>query len=255
MRATSRRSPRSRSPRTATRARRTGSAAPRCTFYRDQAKRLFKAAGRDIEVEEIPVETLKRELVRAGVPPWNAEGLKELFEVYASGRRADGDVRRQGRPGARPARHRHVCGRPRRFVQGAGMRSAWARESRRLPATGSSRSSIPTRSSTPRRASRSRSTPHGRAARDAPGSRPHRHRGPRPAAAGHRRRLPAPAPAQPPPGQAARAQHGRHLRRAAQRRLDQRRPGRSGEPDRRPAAEPARKAAGCRSSASTISRA
>jgi hypothetical protein len=46
---------------------------------------VFKAAGREIEVEEIPVETLTRELVRAGVPPWNAEGLKEQFEVYASG--------------------------------------------------------------------------------------------------------------------------------------------------------------------------
>ena len=62
-----------------------GLSGPEAVSYRDQAKRLFKAAGRDIEVEEIPVETLKRELVRAGVPPWNAEGLKELFEVYASG--------------------------------------------------------------------------------------------------------------------------------------------------------------------------
>jgi uncharacterized protein YbjT (DUF2867 family) len=62
-----------------------GLSGPEAVSYRDQATRLFKAAGRDIEVEEIPVETLKRELVRAGVPPWNAEGLKELFEVYASG--------------------------------------------------------------------------------------------------------------------------------------------------------------------------
>ena len=46
---------------------------------------MFAAAGREIEVEEIPVETLKRELVRAGVPPWNAEGLNELFELYAGG--------------------------------------------------------------------------------------------------------------------------------------------------------------------------
>ena len=62
-----------------------GLSGPEAVSYRDQAKRLFKAAGREIEVEEIPIETLKRELVRAGVPPWNAEGLKELFEVYASG--------------------------------------------------------------------------------------------------------------------------------------------------------------------------
>ena len=31
------------------------------------------------------METLKRELVRAGVPPWNAEGLSELIELYAAG--------------------------------------------------------------------------------------------------------------------------------------------------------------------------
>ncbi len=53
--------------------------------YRDQARRVFAAAGREVSVEEIQVETLKRELVRAGVPPWNAEGLSELFEMYASG--------------------------------------------------------------------------------------------------------------------------------------------------------------------------
>src|SRR3954467_12061931 len=62
-----------------------GLSGPGAVSARAQAKRLFKAAGRDIEVEEIPIEALKRELVRAGVPPWNAEGLKELFEVYASG--------------------------------------------------------------------------------------------------------------------------------------------------------------------------
>ena len=62
-----------------------GLSGPEAVSYRDQAKRVFAAAGREVEVEEIPVETLKRELVRAGVPPWNAEGLSELFEVYASG--------------------------------------------------------------------------------------------------------------------------------------------------------------------------
>ncbi len=46
---------------------------------------MFAAAGREVSVEEIELETLKRELVRAGVPPWNAEGLSELFEMYASG--------------------------------------------------------------------------------------------------------------------------------------------------------------------------
>jgi len=62
-----------------------GLSGPEPVSYRDQAKRVFAAAGREIEVQEIPVETLKRELVRAGVPPWNAEGLSEQFEQYASG--------------------------------------------------------------------------------------------------------------------------------------------------------------------------
>ena len=62
-----------------------GLSGPEAVSYRDQATRVFAAAGREIQVEEIPVETLKRELVRAGVPPWNAEGLVELFEVYAAG--------------------------------------------------------------------------------------------------------------------------------------------------------------------------
>ena len=62
-----------------------GLSGPEAVSYRDQAKRVFAAAGREIAVEEIPVEALKRELVRAGVPPWNAEGLSEQFELYAGG--------------------------------------------------------------------------------------------------------------------------------------------------------------------------
>jgi uncharacterized protein YbjT (DUF2867 family) len=62
-----------------------GLSGPEAISYRDQAKRVFAAAGREIEVEEVPVEAVKRELVRAGVPPWNAEGLCELLELYASG--------------------------------------------------------------------------------------------------------------------------------------------------------------------------
>ena len=69
---------------------------------------------------------------------------------------------------------------------------------------------------------------------------------------GRQRRLPAAAPAQPPAGRAALDQHGRHLRRARQRRLDQPRPlpGRRlrGDP-----AGPARPAVRCRSSAWTSS--
>jgi uncharacterized protein YbjT (DUF2867 family) len=62
-----------------------GLSGPEAISYRDQATRLFKAAGRDVKVQEVPVEAVKRELVRAGVPPWNAEGLCELFELYAGG--------------------------------------------------------------------------------------------------------------------------------------------------------------------------
>jgi uncharacterized protein YbjT (DUF2867 family) len=62
-----------------------GLSGPEAVSFRDQARRVFAAAGREITVEEIELETLKRELVRAGVPPWNAEGLSELFEMYASG--------------------------------------------------------------------------------------------------------------------------------------------------------------------------
>jgi uncharacterized protein YbjT (DUF2867 family) len=62
-----------------------GLSGPEAISYRDQATRLFAAAGREVEVAEVPVEAVKRELVRAGVPPWNAEGLCELFEVYAAG--------------------------------------------------------------------------------------------------------------------------------------------------------------------------
>ena len=62
-----------------------GLSGPEVVSLRDQAARVFKAAGREVSVEEIPLEALKRELVRAGVPPWNAEGLCEQFEVYAGG--------------------------------------------------------------------------------------------------------------------------------------------------------------------------
>ena len=62
-----------------------GLSGPEAVSYRDQARRVFAAAGREVNVEEVPVEDLKRELVRAGVPPWNAEGLSELFELYAGG--------------------------------------------------------------------------------------------------------------------------------------------------------------------------
>jgi uncharacterized protein YbjT (DUF2867 family) len=62
-----------------------GLSGPEAVSFRDQARRVFAAAGREVTVEEVPLEELKRELVRAGVPPWNAEGLAEQFELYADG--------------------------------------------------------------------------------------------------------------------------------------------------------------------------
>jgi uncharacterized protein YbjT (DUF2867 family) len=58
---------------------------PEAVSYRDQARRLFAAAGREVAVEEVAAEAVKRALVEAGVPAWNAEGLAELWELYASG--------------------------------------------------------------------------------------------------------------------------------------------------------------------------
>jgi uncharacterized protein YbjT (DUF2867 family) len=62
-----------------------GLSGPEAVSYRDQARRVFAAADRTVEVEEVPLDAVKRELVRAGVPPWNAEGLCEQLELYASG--------------------------------------------------------------------------------------------------------------------------------------------------------------------------
>ncbi|HWK25769.1 MAG TPA: SDR family oxidoreductase [Solirubrobacter sp.] len=62
-----------------------GLSGPEVVSLREQAERVFKVAGRKVAVAEIPLEALKRELVRAGVPPWNAEGLCEQFEVYSGG--------------------------------------------------------------------------------------------------------------------------------------------------------------------------
>ena len=107
-------------------------------------------------VEEIPVETLKRELVRAGVPPWNAEGLSELFELYAGG---GAQMVTSGVKDALDRDPRDIDEFAKDHVDAfkeAGMTKAapGAPGSRRSPATASSRSSIPTRSSAARRVGR-----------------------------------------------------------------------------------------------------
>src|SRR6201989_3032454 len=72
-------------PDTAHEGKSSGLSGPEAVSYRAQATRIFGAAGREVEVAEVPMEDFKRELVRVGVPPWNAEGLTELFELYANG--------------------------------------------------------------------------------------------------------------------------------------------------------------------------
>jgi uncharacterized protein YbjT (DUF2867 family) len=58
---------------------------PAAVSYRTQARILFGAAGREVEVREVPLQALKQALVRGGAPAWNAEGLGELLESYAAG--------------------------------------------------------------------------------------------------------------------------------------------------------------------------
>lgn len=58
---------------------------PEAVPYRDQVRRLFAAADREVEVREVPLDAVRGALVQAGVPHWNADGLVELFELYASG--------------------------------------------------------------------------------------------------------------------------------------------------------------------------
>ena len=62
-----------------------GLTGPEPVSYRDQARRVFAAAGREVEVQEVPIQAIRESLVQMGFPQWNADGLGELFEYYASG--------------------------------------------------------------------------------------------------------------------------------------------------------------------------
>src|SRR3954468_4423257 len=62
-----------------------GLSGPEPVSYREQVRRVFAAAGRKVTVQEVALAGFKRELVRVGVPPWNAEGLAEQLELYAQG--------------------------------------------------------------------------------------------------------------------------------------------------------------------------
>ena len=117
--ATSPRSPPWRSRRRATRARRTASAAPRPSPTATRPGACSPPPGARSTVEEIPVETLKRELVRAGVPPWNAEGLSELFELYAGGGAQMVTSGVKDALDRDPRGHRRLREGPRGLVQGA----------------------------------------------------------------------------------------------------------------------------------------
>lgn len=74
---------------------------PEAVSYRDAAARLAAAAGRPIELQEIPVSAAVDAMEQAGLPPWYAAGLGELYELYADGQAegVSGDVERVlGRP-------------------------------------------------------------------------------------------------------------------------------------------------------------
>ena len=185
-----------------------GLSGPEAVSYRDQARRVFAAAGREVEVEEIPVETLKRELVRAGVPPWNAEGLSELFEVYASGGaqmvtsgvkdvldRDPRDIDAFAPTTWTRSRSSHDDG----SAWGAGLATFSGERVLEVfypdPRLGATTPGFSELSVEDAERTGCRRAAHRRSARHAPGARPDRDRGPPAAAGRHRRRLPAPAPA------------------------------------------------------------
>ena len=58
---------------------------PEAISYRDQARRLFAAAGRDVAIEEVPVDAVRQALLDGGAPRWSVDGLAELLQMYASG--------------------------------------------------------------------------------------------------------------------------------------------------------------------------
>ena len=97
-----------------------GLSGPEAVSFRDQARRVFAAAGREVRWRRSPLEELKRELVRAGVPPWNAEGLAEQFELYANGGATMVTTGVKRRAGPRAARSRRVRLRSRGGVQATG---------------------------------------------------------------------------------------------------------------------------------------
>ena len=112
--------------RRATRARPTASAAPRRSPTATRPGACSPPPGARSRSRRCRWRTLKRELVRAGVPPWNAEGLAELFELYAGRRRADGHLRRQGHArSATPRDLDDVRHRPRGGVPGMSDGGAW----------------------------------------------------------------------------------------------------------------------------------
>lgn len=62
-----------------------GLTGPEAVSFRDQALRLFGAAGREIAVEEVPLAEVKAAMLRAAMPQWNVDALGELLESYAAG--------------------------------------------------------------------------------------------------------------------------------------------------------------------------
>ena len=157
-----------------------GLSGPEAVSYRDQAKRLFKAAGPRHRGRGDPDRDAQARARPRGRPALERRGPQGAVRGLRERRRADGHVRRQGRPGPRPARHRRVRGRPRGFVQGERNEQCLGRGNRDVRRRQDPRGLLsgPATGHRAGRAARVRADDR-RAARDAPGSGPDRHRGPR----------------------------------------------------------------------------
>ena len=98
-----------------------GLSGPEAVSYRDQAKRVFAAAGREIDGRGDPGRGAQARARPGRRPALERRGPERAVRALRRRRRADGDVRRQGRAGPRPAHDRRIREGPRGRIQGAGM--------------------------------------------------------------------------------------------------------------------------------------
>ena len=74
---------------------------PEASSPREQVAILSELLGRELAVQDVPIAATVAQLGLYGVPPWTAERLGELFELYAAGHAAlvSGDIQEVlGRP-------------------------------------------------------------------------------------------------------------------------------------------------------------